>query len=104
MCIVIFFFFCRCVFSEQCSGYTFIKCTLKYARGKAHFYRVHEAQSNKLKSDSSSSVVCENLHGVPDNPQETARPFFGSYRIKVWDSVSMEGGPLVRRDGFTNTP
>lgn len=29
---------------------------------------------------------------------------FGSYLIRVWGSVSMEGGPLVRRDGLTNTP
>lgn len=28
----------------------------------------------------------------------------GSYLISVCGSASMEGGPLVRREGFTNTP
>lgn len=35
--------------------------------------------------------------------QETC-PFAGSYLIRVWGSVSLQGGPLLRRDGFTNTP
>lgn len=27
-----------------------------------------------------------------------------SYLIIVWSSASVDGGPLLRRDGFTNTP
>ena len=29
---------------------------------------------------------------------------FRSYLIRVWGSGSMEGGPLLSREGFTNTP
>lgn len=46
------------------------------------------------------------IRGPPSGPCRSteSRSFYGSYLIRVWGSVSMEGGPLVRRDGFTNTP
>lgn len=43
------------------------------------------------------------LTGSQETPQ-ASEGILGSYLISVCGSASMEGGPLVRRDGFTNTP
>lgn len=42
--------------------------------------------------------------GLDPRSSPPLRASTGSYRISVCGSASTEGGPLVRRDGFTNTP
>lgn len=98
MCIVIFFFSFSS-FSDQYSRYTFIKCTGKMLR-ESNTSTEHGSISPNWFSSSSSG----DLHWVNEDPRITGRVRSGSHRIRVWDSVSMDGGPLVRRDGFTNTP
>lgn len=75
-----------------------MKCT-----GQACCRKHRECVSSETGVDKFWFLDLRSKPRVPAVPQK-AGPSFESYRIRVCGSVSMEGGPRVRRDGFTNTP
>ena len=83
--------------------YLYLNAQARYALGKC----LQNTSARSVKQTACSACGPPAGTGSEERLQVPAVSwsFFGSsYLIRVCGSVSMEGGPLVRRNGLTNTP